>query len=231
MYCLIGDAHAGTKRRKFNGAIIRRVRETRASEPAEMLRRGVLLWPGCVLAPVAPIPAGVQSGSEPKSDNPSKPKLRTVEENIEYVREKTEYFSLYCDKWEEGRRSLMQQGLHHLFENTDLKPSTTPSSNCIFVRSSTASKLQNQRGLQESCWPFHKAVIERLGVKLILCLGAKARDIVKRGRGLINRSRSNSRTTTGRGQAARSGTQQELLFSQCLTQVYRSGPPQNAIRR
>ena len=45
---------------------------------------------------------------------------------------------------------------------------------------SDASKLHNQRGLEESCWPFHKAVIERLGVKLVLCLGSKARDIVKK---------------------------------------------------
>ena len=125
---------------------------------------------------------GINPGSEQKLD-PNEPKLRTAEENIEYVRQKPECFSLHYDKWEEGRRPLMQQRLHYLFENTDLDPCTTPASNCIFVRSSTASKLQNQRGLEESCWPFHKAVIERLGVKLILCLGSRAREIVRRRMG------------------------------------------------
>ena len=122
---------------------------------------------------------GINPGSEQKP-GPNEPKLRTVEENIEYVSEKPERFSLYHDSWEEGRHPLMQDGMCHLFNNTDLCPYTTPASNCIFVRTSDASKLQNQAGLVESCWPFHKAVIERLEVKLVLCLGSKARDIVKR---------------------------------------------------
>ena len=125
---------------------------------------------------------GINPGSEQKP-GPNEPKLRTVEENIEYVRGKPEHFSLYYDSWEEGRHPLMQEGMCHLFNNTDLCPYTTPASNCIFVRTSDASKLHDQRGLEESCWPFHKAVIERLGVQLVLCLGSKARDIVKKRMG------------------------------------------------
>ena len=41
----------------------------------------------------------------------------------------------------EGRHPLMQEGMCHLFNNTDLCPYTTPASNCIFVRTSDASKL------------------------------------------------------------------------------------------
>lgn len=123
---------------------------------------------------------GINPGSEPSSDNPSSRKLRTVEENIEYVRTQPEHFSLYYDKWEEGRARLMQEGVQHLFANTDLVAVTTPASNCIFVRTSGADKLQNKRELKESCWPFHQAAIDRLGVKLILCLGDQAGRIVKR---------------------------------------------------
>ena len=125
---------------------------------------------------------GINPGSEQKL-GPNEPKLRTVRKNIEYVRQQPERFSLYCEPWEEGRHPLMQEGMRHLFKNTDLDPYTTPASNCIFVRTSDASRLQNQRGLEEACWPFHKAVIESLGVKLILCLGGKARDIVTKRMG------------------------------------------------
>ena len=126
---------------------------------------------------------GINPGSEPSSDNPNKPKLRTVEENIEYMRTRPEHFSLYYDEWEEDRAPLMQEGVKHLFENTDLVSNETPASNCIFVRTRRANKLRNRRGLEELCWPFHKAVIERLGVKLIMCLGDQAGEIVKRRMG------------------------------------------------
>ena len=63
-----------------------------------------------------------------------------------------------------SRARLMQKGVQHLFENTDLVADATPASNCIFVRTRRANKLRNRRGLEELCWPFHKAVIERLGV-------------------------------------------------------------------
>ena len=144
---------------------------------------------------------GINPGSEQKP-GPNSPKLRTVEGNIEYVRQKPERFSLYCEPWEKGRHPLMQEGLRHLFKSTDLDPYTTPASNCIFVRTSSADKLQNLRGLEESCWPFHKAVIERLEVKLILCLGSKARDIVKRRMGcarqpIDEQSEDNNRSSWG----------------------------------
>ena len=54
-----------------------------------------------------------------------------------------------------------------------------PASNLVFQRSRRTQFLGTPfKELALACWPFHKAVIERLGIRVIVCLGAPASDFV-----------------------------------------------------
>ena len=60
----------------------------------------------------------------------------------------------------------------HLLRQVNLDPRNVPASNVIFERSAREKDINNRfRELVELCWPFHQAVIERLGVRVVLCFG------------------------------------------------------------
>ena len=70
-----------------------------------------------------------------------------------------------------------------LFEALGLNPKAVPASNVVFQRSSRIDKIPPAcwNKLAKKCWPFHRSVIEQLGVRVILCMGQKARDGVIAG--------------------------------------------------
>ena len=112
--------------------------------------------------------------------NPLDPRLHTMSSSIAEMAGRPDLFSLYYAQWEQGRDPKMQQGIKHLFHKTGLDPCLTPSSNCVFVRSKGAESLNDRRGLEDACWPFHEAVISVLGIRLILCLGRHAFSTVRK---------------------------------------------------
>jgi hypothetical protein len=70
---------------------------------------------------------------------------------------------------------VMQKRIRHLLKNIGLKPEETPASNLVFVRTRNEAGVRSELNeLIEACWPFHRAVIEGLGVKVVICLGATA---------------------------------------------------------
>ncbi len=93
-------------------------------------------------------------------------------------------WSEYSDESWEGKcpgKHGMQPRLLHLLKNLNLEPGEVPSSNIIFERTRGERDIANNWWqLAEVCWPFHRAVIEQLRPRVILCLGAKAGDFVKK---------------------------------------------------
>ena len=66
----------------------------------------------------------------------------------------------------------MQPRVLHLLRELDLEPRKVPASNVAFVRSARGKDIKGCfRELAKLCWPFHQAVIELLGVRVVLCLG------------------------------------------------------------
>jgi uracil-DNA glycosylase len=56
-----------------------------------------------------------------------------------------------------------------------LEPRSVPASNVVFVRSARESDLAHEKQqLLPICWEVHAAVIERLGVRVIVCFGRTA---------------------------------------------------------
>src|SRR5690606_27453049 len=69
----------------------------------------------------------------------------------------------------------MQPRVLHLLSSLGLDPRTVPASNVVFVRSAREASLKAEKhALLQACWPVHRAVIESLGVKTLLCFGATA---------------------------------------------------------
>ena len=101
--------------------------------------------------------------------------------------EKPDNWSEYRDESWRGRppgQRGMQPRILHLLEKLALDPGTVAASNIIFLRSRREANIKNEiNRLAETCWPFHQAVIESIRPRVILCLGGRAGDFVKRKTG------------------------------------------------
>ncbi len=90
----------------------------------------------------------------------------------------TKPYSSYVDeKWEGKEKSEhgLQPRIRHMFERLDRDLQITPASNVVFVRSRDEASLASKKNsLIEVCWPVHQAVIDTLGVQVVLCLGKTA---------------------------------------------------------
>ena len=73
-------------------------------------------------------------------------------------------------------RHTMQRNVLHLLGKLDLDCRKVPASNLVFARSQSADKISKSelRSPANACWPFHRTIIQQLGVQVILCLGQDA---------------------------------------------------------
>ena len=117
-------------------------------------------------------------GLNPGGD-PIRQALETVERSVaEALRREANDWSAYVDESWNGKPAGshgMQPRVRHMFSSLGLDPRRIPASNVVFVRSARESDLEGKKAsLLAACWPVHRAVIERLGVRTVLCLGGTA---------------------------------------------------------
>ena len=88
------------------------------------------------------------------------------------------WWSEYADEsWAGAKPGTwgMQPRVLHMLASLGLDPRAVPASNVVFVRSATEATLQTEKAdLLRSCWPVHRAVIEALAVRVLLCFGGTA---------------------------------------------------------
>ena len=66
----------------------------------------------------------------------------------------------------------MQKNVLHLLERLCIDCRKVPASNLVFARSRNAAELKAElTKFADACWPFHREVIRRLEVRVIVCLG------------------------------------------------------------
>jgi hypothetical protein len=110
--------------------------------------------------------------------SPEEQAADTVERHTEKVLNEAAEWSAYRDELWRGNSpgtAGMQPRVLHLLRRLNLEPQNVPASNVIFVRSAREKDINNQlRQLAELCWPFHQAVIETLGVRVVLCFGQRS---------------------------------------------------------
>ena len=74
----------------------------------------------------------------------------------------------------------LQPSLLRLFQGLERDPGKVPASNLVFVRSKDVAQLdrlyKEQSEINAVCWPFHQAVIEKLGVRVLVCFGGRSSD-------------------------------------------------------
>ncbi len=69
----------------------------------------------------------------------------------------------------------MQPRVLHLIQSSGLSPGSVPASNLVFVRSQREAGIKDSfNELADSCWPFHQAVLNYIGPKVIVCFGKTA---------------------------------------------------------
>ena len=87
-------------------------------------------------------------------------------------------WSAYVDESWNGRpagSTKMQPRIQHMMRELGLDPRKVPASNVVFVRSRRERDLADEKAeLLRACWPVHQAVIDKLMVRAVICLGGTA---------------------------------------------------------
>ncbi|SEM22621.1 uracil-DNA glycosylase family protein [Xaviernesmea oryzae] len=115
---------------------------------------------------------GLNPGGSPVSESEE-----TVGRSLTSFYEREDDWSSYTESWKSKPPGQygMQPRVQHLLKALGRSPTSTPSSNVVFVRTARAKDLQEEkRALLDACWPVHEAVITSLQVKVIICFGAEA---------------------------------------------------------
>lgn len=118
--------------------------------------------------------------------NPGGDETETVAEQVRRALEDEDsnWSSFRDDSWRNGTRQPgthpMQRSVLHLLKQLGLDPGAVPASNLVFVRSRREGHIPRARmqAWAEDCWPFHEAMIEQLGVRVIVCFGVTTSEFV-----------------------------------------------------
>lgn len=107
--------------------------------------------------------------------NPGGDSDKTVRKDINNVLHHSQKdWCAFCDeRWKKSGdgKNAMQRGPLYLFKKVGRNPRCVPASELVFLRSSNFKLLANPDALTDKCWPFHQAVIDKLGARVIVCLG------------------------------------------------------------
>lgn len=116
---------------------------------------------------------GLNPGGDPNAQA-----TNTVQKHIQEYRQRGARWSAYAnDSWEGAAPGTwgMQPRVLHMLRGLGLDPQLTPASNVVFVRTPNEAALREEKGaLLKSCWSVHQAVIDQLGVRVLVCFGGTA---------------------------------------------------------
>ena len=82
-------------------------------------------------------------------------------------------------------KSRIRPRMLHLFGKLrplGISPGTVPANNLFFRSSPTSDAIERGQhdALTRACWPFHKAVLAELNIRVVVCLGKEADAWVRR---------------------------------------------------
>ncbi|MFZ2284519.1 MAG: hypothetical protein WAV86_11645 [Lutibacter sp.] len=121
--------------------------------------------------------------------NPGGSEILQANETIAWHTKKS--LAIDSDNWSEYKDEMwkgakpgtfgLQPRVLHLLNQLNLSPYEVPASNVCFVRSPRENNISKDLNYYiELCWPFHQKIINDLGVKVVLCFGQTAGNIVKK---------------------------------------------------
>lgn len=116
---------------------------------------------------------GLNPGGDPVAQQGN-----TVGKSISEWRERAEPYSSYVDEiWEGNTPGAhgMQPKIQHMAKTLNIDLQLTPASNVVFARTRDEASLSEEtQTLLAQCWPVHQAVIQSLGIRMLICLGGTA---------------------------------------------------------
>ena len=116
---------------------------------------------------------GLNPGGDPQAQAGE-----TIGADLRRFREGPAWWSDYADEsWHGAPPGTwgMAPRVLHMLASLGEDPRAVPASNVIFVRSSTEATLErNKDALLEAYWPVHRAVIDALRIRIVLCFGGTA---------------------------------------------------------
>lgn len=148
--------------------------------------------------------------------NPADHVENTIGRSVDGARARlADDWSAYANESWRGRKpgtATLQPRVLHLLASVGLNPRQVPASNVVFVRSKREADLaQEKLALLQACWPMHEAVIGRLGVRVMVCMGGTAGAWVREMLGAHEQvdawSEQNARGWTSTAHVGRSGVQ------------------------
>ena len=121
---------------------------------------------------------GLNPGGDPEDGS------ETVASNAEFVRcgAPENWSALLDQSWRgcQPGEAPLQRELRSILGRVGLDPRELPFSDVVFARSRQANQLADKERLMELCWPFHRAVIRGLRIRVVLCLYKPAAVFVRR---------------------------------------------------
>jgi hypothetical protein len=100
----------------------------------------------------------------------------TVEEHLRRTAEGPGRYSAYRDEvWSDQHaegQAPYQRRVLHLCHQLGIDPADLPASNLVFARSRREATMPPD--WEDRCWPVHAAVIDQLGVRVVIALGGTA---------------------------------------------------------
>ena len=127
---------------------------------------------------------GINPGGEDPTDTPDTSLDSRVEEVL--CNRKDDWAALKDDCWcgRCGRlpcKHFLQRNLRHLIKQAGMNPRDVPVSEVVFRTSRGVAKLDGKyRDYADLCWPFHKAVIDKLGIRVIAVYGKDSGEYVRK---------------------------------------------------
>lgn len=111
--------------------------------------------------------------------NPGGQHPETVRQQYRDVREgRPDYSAFRVHTWKDESR--IDRNVLHLLRRLAMDAGEVPASCVVFARTRSEAELRNEfQRLASLCWPFHRAVIDTLGVKVVVCFGGTASAFVR----------------------------------------------------
>lgn len=110
---------------------------------------------------------------------------QTVLEATQDMVARQEYNAFRHGTWQpNGRPTKMQKSVMHVLDglrDAGLAPDATavPCSNVVFRHTPRSHDLTDKAQAMAECWPVHAELIERLQVRVVLCIGGEAAGFVR----------------------------------------------------
>lgn len=111
--------------------------------------------------------------------NPGGRNPETVRQQYRAARAgRPDYSAFRVHTWKDD--SKIDRNVLHLLGNLSMDPGRVPASCVAFARTRAESDLRTEfQRLASLCWPFHRGVIDALGVRVVVSFGALGSDFVR----------------------------------------------------